>query len=202
MGLRDRVCLAYLDDILCYGTSFDEHVQNLREVLQRLKSKGIKLSVGKCEFCKTEVRYLGRLVSQEGYRPDPEDTKALEKFRTPPKNVGEVRTLVGFLGYYRNYVRDFAKKMKPVYDLIKIEKDENLVKKSNPKTRNDPKMPPKAKSGYDKKRVVEWSPELKGIIDDVIAAIQSPTVMAYPRFDTPFILNCDASGFGLGAVLY
>ena len=199
IGLRDRVCLAYLDDILCYGKTFEEHEQNLREVLLRLKSKGIKLRVDKCDFCKTEVWYLGRLVSQEGYRPDPEDTKALEKFRTPPKNVGEVRTLVGFLGYYRNYVRDFAKIMKPVYDLIKTEKESKQSKNSNLK------LNLKAKSrvfGYDKRRVVPWSSELQKIVDDVIEIIQSPTVMAYPRFDLPFILNCDASGFGLGAVLY
>ena len=197
VGLRDLVCLAYLDDILCYGKNFEEYVVNLRKVLQRLKSKGIKLRVDKCEFCKPEVRYLGRLVSEEGYRPDPEDTKALEKFRTPPKNVGEVRSLVGFLGYYRKYVRDFAKKMKPVYDLIKTEK-ESVKSKQNPSLQ----LKSKIKSGYDKKRVVQWSSDLQKIVDNVIDTLKSPTVMAYPQFDTPFILNCDASSFGLGAVLY
>ena len=140
---------------------------------------------------------MGRLVSEEGYRPDPEDTKALENFRVPPKNVGEVRSLVGFLGYYRNYVRDFAKKMKPVYDLIKTEK-ESVKSKQNPSL----KLKSKIKSGYDKKRIVQWSSDLQKIVDDVIDTLKSPTVMAYPQFDTPFILNCDASSFGLGAVLY
>ena len=115
----------------------------MREVLQRLKSKGVKLNVKKCRFCLPEVRYLGRLISENGYRPDPEDIKALEKFREPPRNVGEVRSLVGFLGYFRNYVRDFVKKMKPVYGLIKTEKSgENLKVKSKTK---------KQGSGYNKK---------------------------------------------------
>ena len=119
VGLRDQVCIAYLDDILVYGKSFDEHVQNLKKVLSRLKSRGIKLRADKCKFFHEEVRYLGRLISKNGYRPDPVDTEALKKFREPPKNIGELRTLLGFFGYYRGYVKDFAKKFKPLYDLLK-----------------------------------------------------------------------------------
>ena len=107
-GLLDKICLAYLDDILIFGRTFSEHLENLRVVLRRLKEKGVKLRVNKCVFAKPEVRYLGRLVSAGGYRADPEDTKALQKFREAPKTVGDVRSLLGFLGYYRGYVRDFA----------------------------------------------------------------------------------------------
>ena len=189
-GLLDKICLAYLDDILIYGKSFKEHKRNLRTVLRRLKSKGIKLHVEKCEFVKQEVRYLGRLVSGEGYRADPEDVKALQKFRVPPKTVGDVRSLLGFLGYYRTYVRDFAKKLKPVYDLLKVEKgdQENGNAKSG--------------KGYDKRKVVVWNSELQGLVNDVINTLQSPAVMSFPDFESPFILNTDASGVGLGAVLY
>ena len=184
MGLLDRACLAYLDDILVYGKNFKEHVTNLRKVFRRLRSKGIKLRVDKCCFAMAEVRYLGRLVSEHGYRPDPEDIKALEKFRTPPSNVGEVRSMVGFFSYYRAHVPNFAKRMKPVYDLLKLPDA------------------PHSKSGYNKRRSIAWSPDLQKIIDDVIDTLKSTSVMAYPNFDEPFILNCDASGFGLGAVLY
>ena len=191
-GLLDRVCLAYLDDILVYGKTFEEHKANLQKVFTRLRSKGIKLRVDKCVFVKPEVRYLGRLVSDQGYRPDPEDIKALEKFRAPPSNVGEVRTMVGFLSYYRSHIPDFAKKMKPVYELIKW---------VDP-TSSGGKTGKVGKRGYDKKRVVEWSPALQSIIDEVIDILGSSLVMAYPDFDAPFILNCDASGHGLGAALY
>ena len=185
-GLLDRVCLAYLDDILVYGKSFEEHVTNLRQVFQRLRSKGVKLRVDKCFFVQKEVRYLGRLVSEKGYRPDPEDIRALEKFREPPSNVGEVRSMLGFLSYYRGHVSNFAKKLKPVYDLVKWKEPAGSH----------------TKVSYDKKRSILWSPELQGIVDDVIDTLNSPPVMAYPDFDLPFILNCDASGYGLGAVLY
>ena len=60
----------------------------------------------------------------------------------------------------------------------------------------------KGKSGYNKRLPIVWSPELQSIIDDVIDTLQNPPVMAYPDFDKPFILNTDASGYGLGAVLY
>ena len=189
-GLLDRVCLAYLDDVLVYGRTFKEGVRNLKNVLRRLKSKGVKLRVDKCEFCKPEVRYLVRLVSADGYRADPEDTAALKKFRDPPKTVGEVRSLVGFLSYYRNYVQDFAKRLKPVYDLLKTDKEAVQAKSA------------KSAKGYDKRKAVAWSPELQKIVDDVVDILQSPKVMAYPNFDAPFMLNCDASGYGLGSVLY
>ena len=135
-----------------------------------------------------EVRYLGRLVSGEGYRADPEDTKALNKFRVAPKNVGDVRSLVGFLGYYRGYVRDFAKKLKPVYDLLKTDEKPNVGNNR--------------KGGYNKKRQVVWTAELQARVNEVIDILQSPTVMAYPDFDSPFILHTDASAVGLGACLY
>ena len=107
-GLRDKVCIAYLDDVLVYSKTFLEHKINLRKVLRCLAAKGIKLNLKKCVFFKREVRYLGRLISEEGYRPDPENTKALDRCKEPPKNVGELRTLLGFLGYYRTYVKDFS----------------------------------------------------------------------------------------------
>ena len=81
--------------------------------------------------------------------------------------------------------------MKPVYDLIKW-------KSVGPSA----KTGKSAKSGYDKKAAVSWNPELQAIVDNVIDVLKSPAVMAYPDFEKPFVLNCDASGYGLGTVLY
>ena len=98
--MKTTICDPYLDDVLCHAAEFDEGVVGLDKVLKRLKSKGIKLRAEKCCFLKQEVRYLGRLISGDGYRMDPADTEALEKFREPPKNVGELRSMLGFVGYY------------------------------------------------------------------------------------------------------
>ena len=72
IGLRDKVCAAYLDDILGYSDTFEQHVKDMQAILRRLREKGIKLNPSKCVFFKEEIRYLGRLISANGYRPDPD----------------------------------------------------------------------------------------------------------------------------------
>ena len=153
--------------------------------------KGVKLRAFKCHFGKQEVRYLGRLVSCEGYRADPADTVVLEKFRTPPKTIGELRSLLGFFGYFRGYVKDFSQKVKPLYDLLKGKSVQKGAKK-------------KTKSGqsYDAREKIEWDETKQKVVEEMINYLQSDKVMAYPDFEAPFFVNCDASGYGLGSVLY
>ena len=167
----------------------------LDKVLERLEEKGVKLRAEKCVFGKREVRYLGRLVSAEGYRPDPADTAALQRFTEPPKNVGEVRSLLGFLGYYRCYVRDFSRKVKPLYDLLKG--TGGAPKKEGKKQKMGKKQQPQ-----DSKVAVQWTGEHQRILEEVVQYLQSPEVMAYPDYQVPFFMHCDASNLGLGAVLY
>ena len=184
-SLRDKICIAYLDDILVYSKTFSEHIENVKKVLQGLRRKGVKLNPGKCVLFKREVRYLGRLISENGYRPDPENTEALDKCKVPPTNIGQLRALIGFLGYYRTYVKDFSRKLKPVYDLLQTKSIKNGVKKQN-----------------DSKIKIEWKREHQIIIEVVVAYLKSPEVISYPDFQLPFIVHCDASQNGLGAVLY
>ena len=183
-NFRDKICVAYLDDILIYGKTWKEHEENLKTVLRCLRKKGVKLNPKKCEFFKKEIRYLGRLISGVGYRPDPENTAALNVSRRAPKTVGNLRSLLGFIGYYRNFVKDFSRKLKPVYDLLKIEEGQSV------------------KKHLDSKREIKWLPEHQFIVDKVIDSLQSPEVIAFPDFKEPFILHCDASQNGLGGVLY
>ena len=190
VGLRDTVCVAYLDDILVYGRSFEHAVHNLKLVLVRLISRGVKLRADKCKILMEEVRYLGRLVSKNGCRPDPEDTKALEKFRIPPKTVGDLRSMLGFFGYYRNYVKDFAKSFKPLYDLLK---NRGKVPSTGKKSKS---------SRLDSRSNIEWNSELQKVVDKTIDYLQSPEFLVFPDFNEPFVLHCDASEKGLGAVLY
>ncbi len=183
-GLLDRICAAYLDDILIYGRTFEEHVKNFKTVLQRLRVKGIRLRADKCHIFKQEVRYLGRLVSKNGHRPDPKDTVALDRFKEPPKNIGELRSLMGLLSYYRSYIQDFSKKFKPHYDLLK-----GISSKPG-----------------NKRRIAEmeitWSEDLQHTVNETLDYLQSPEFLAFPDFTLPFFVTCDASEQGLGAVLY
>ena len=198
-ALRDYkgvICEPYIDDVLCFSKdTFEDHVMKLDVILERLEEQGIKLRAEKCVFGKKEVRYLGRLVSAEGYRPDPADTAALEKFKEPPKNVGEVRSLLGFMGYYRCYVQDFSRKVKPLYDLLKVVGEEKVKDKKG-------KGGAVKKKPVDSRRLVNWTPEHQKILEEVVEYLQSPAVIAYPNFQLPFFVHCGALNHGLGAVLY
>eukprot|EP00794_Sanderia_malayensis_P013052 gene13052-14396_t len=119
--LRDDCCIPYLDDVIVYSATFEKHVEHVRQVLQALGSKGIKLKPKKCELFQNEVSYLGRHVSAKGHCMDPKNIKAVEALRgTRPKNIGEVRKLLGFVGYYRRYIKDFARIAKPISDLLAV----------------------------------------------------------------------------------
>jgi len=88
-GVRDDCCSPYLDDVLCYSKTFNEHVEDLRRVLCRMREHGIKLRPKKCEIFKHQVRYIGRLVSAEGVQIDPKDTEAVLCLKEKePQTVG------------------------------------------------------------------------------------------------------------------
>lgn len=118
-GLRDEICIPYLDDILVYSGTFCEHGDNLRKVLRHLQEHGMKLKPKKSEFFKPCVRYLGKTVSADGYTMEPTDVAAVAALKEiKPQTVGALRKLQGFINYYRNYIRDFSRLAKPLNDLL------------------------------------------------------------------------------------
>ena len=118
-GLRDDICLPYLDDNLVHSKSFEDHVEHIREVLRRYKQHGIKLTAKKCELFKSKVRFLGRVVSSAGHSMDPAEVAPVQALKGKhPTTVGEVRQMLGFLSYYRSYIQDFSRIAKPLYGLL------------------------------------------------------------------------------------
>ena len=119
-GLRDEICIPYLDDIIVFSRTFEEHVEHLKQVLQRLKSHGVKLKDRKCKLFKRKVHYLGRAVSEQGYRPVSANVEAVTQLKnSKPQTVGDVRKLLGLVGYYHWYIPDFARTAKLLFDLLK-----------------------------------------------------------------------------------
>ncbi|KAK3752256.1 hypothetical protein QZH41_006589 [Actinostola sp. cb2023] len=117
--LRDIMCTPYLDDVIVFSKSFDEHVEHLRTVLKRLRSHGVKLKPKKCDLFKREVTFLGRIISENGYRMDPKATEAVTSLQgVTPRTVGEVRRIMGLLGVYRRHIPNFSQTAKPIYDLL------------------------------------------------------------------------------------
>ena len=110
-----ETCLVYLDDIIVLGKSFDEHLNNLTRVFERLRNSNLKLSTTKCCLCQTQVTYLG-YVTRNGIEPDPKKIEAVRSWPVP-LNVQELRSFLGLCSYYRRFVRDFAKMAKPLHSL-------------------------------------------------------------------------------------
>ena len=117
-GMRNEICIPYLDHVIVFSKSFEEHLEHTRQVLQRLRAHGIKLKPEKCKLFQKEINYLGQIVSSDGYRPDPAKVSAVTTLKnSAPKTVGEVRKLLGLIGYYRRYIPNLAWTARPLFDL-------------------------------------------------------------------------------------
>ena len=117
-GLHWQSALVYLDDIIVFGRSFEEKMTRLREVFLRLRQSQLKLNPKKCALFRTEVPFLGHIVSADGVKTDPEKTKAVEAWPVP-QNVRELRSFLGFCSYYRKFVRNYATIAEPLHALLK-----------------------------------------------------------------------------------
>ena len=99
-GLHWETCLFYLDDIIVFSSTWEEHLARLRQVFERVRHANIKLGAEKCAFAAKEVRYLGHRVTEEGLLPDSALLAAIQEI-PPPKTATEVRSFLGVAGYYR-----------------------------------------------------------------------------------------------------
>ena len=115
-GLQWSECLVYLDDVIVIGRNFEEHLQNIGSVLQRLRESGLQLKPSKCSFFKTEVEYLGHIISRDGVATDPKKTERVSTWPTPSTRR-EVQQFLGLAGYYRRFVKDFALIAQPLHRL-------------------------------------------------------------------------------------
>ena len=128
-------------------------------------------------FSGGNLTYLGHVVSKEGKQTDPKKMEAIHKWPIPT-NVTEVRSFLGFTNYYQQFIKKYAKVVKPLYKLIL---GENASRKHSP---------------------IKWDVECQTTFDQLKELCTTTPVLAYTDFTNPFKLHTDAAVFGLGAILY
>lgn len=183
--LRDdigKICQVYMDDIIVYSPDEHSHLQHVDTILKKLEAAGMRVSPTKSKFFKTDVNFLGFVVTRDGIRTCPEKVRAIAEFKVP-QNLKALRSFLGLSGYYRKFVRDYARIAKP---LTKYLRGENGHAAAN-NSRN-------IKICLDKE-ALEVFDKLKRILasEDIL--------LAYPDYSKSFELTTDASGVALGAVL-
>ncbi|GFX09898.1 retrovirus-related Pol polyprotein from transposon 297 [Trichonephila clavipes] len=112
------MCLCYLDDIIVFSETFEDHLIRIRLVLKCLQEAGLKLNSKKCLFAAQEVKILGHHVSSNGVRPDPDKIKAVRNF-PPPKNIHDIRSFLGLCSYFRRFIKGFCYLAEPLQSLLK-----------------------------------------------------------------------------------
>lgn len=127
-GLIGKICFAYLDDIVVFGRTIQEHNQNLVTLFDRLRATGLKLQPDKCEFLRPELEYLGHLITAEGVKPNPNKINAVQDFKIP-SNQKQVKSFLGLSGYYRKFIMNFSTIAKPLIELTKTDQPFNWTDK-------------------------------------------------------------------------
>ncbi len=163
--------VVYIDDILIYSGSLEEHEEHLCKVFQRLRENKLYAKLEKCEFGVTEVDFLGHRITQEGLKMDDHKVKVILDWE-PPKSVSALRSFLGLAFYYRKFIKNFAKIAAPLTNLLK-----------------------KSAVTYEWEKACDEAFEtLKGIL------VKAP-VLRLPNFDKEFEIHSDVSDFAIGGVL-
>ena len=178
--LNLRWCVVYLDDIIAYGKTPEELLARLGGVFEKLRKAGLKLKPSKCNFFKEQINFLGHIVSKEGISTCPQKVQAVQDWSIP-ETIHDVKSFLGFVGYYRKFIQGFSSIAKSLYSLY--EGFEN-TKQAN------------------RRQTIKWGSEQQEAFDALKRSCVSAPILGYPIIGKPFILHTDASLNGLGAVLY
>jgi len=169
--LLNKHCLVYLDDIIVFSTSLDEHLQSLGLVFEKLAKANLKLQLDKCEFLKQETTFLGHVLTPDGIKPNPEKIEAIQKYPIPTKPK-EIKAFLGLTGYYRKFIPNFADIAKPMTKCLK----KNM-------------------------KIDTTNPEYDSAFKKLKYLISEDPILKVPDFTKKFTLTTDASDVALGAVL-
>ena len=178
-GLIDDFCIVYLDDILVFSKSEEEHYEHLRLVIERLYNTDLYANPKKCEFLKPSVEYLGFIVDKEGIHMDPERVKTISEWPRP-KTYRDIQVFLGFCNFYRRFIFNFSGIAKPLTALLLGLKN---GKKPGPITTDD------------------WQDAQQNAFEKLIDAFISAPVLRHYDPALPLRLETDASSIACAGIL-
>ncbi|KAI3370531.1 hypothetical protein L3Q82_025288 [Scortum barcoo] len=186
--------LVYLDDLIVFGRTLEEHEERLLKVLDRLAEVGLKISVDKCQFCLPKVKYLGHIVSADGVSPDLAKIEAVTRW-PQPTHLKALQSFLGFCGYYRRFIANYAAIVRPLSELTKGYAPTQRVKKFE---KDETKTYLKESEPFGER----WDQSCTEAFHKIIHCLTHAPVLAFADPNKPYVLHVDASLKGLGAVLY
>ena len=169
-NLNFKIALVYIDDVLVFSKDFDQHLHHLDLVFTNLRKANLKLHPAKCKFATKQVKYLGHIVSKDGMKVNPENIAKILDAKSPC-NQKQVKSVLGMTGYYRKFIKNYAKIAAPLHDLLK--KDKKFC----------------------------WSEEAEIAFKELKHKLVTAPILRYPQFDKEFVLSTDSSDFSIGYVL-
>ena len=162
--------IAYLDDIIIFSKTPQEHLSHICMVFEKLRTANLSMKKSKCSFFSKEIQYLGHILSTTGIQPLPSKTHAIQHMN-PPTTPKQVRAFLGLVGYYRKFIKGFAK----------------IAKLLTLLTRQQVKF--------------DWTPEHQAAFIHLKDAIVQAPILHYPNPNKTYIVYTDASDDACGAQL-
>ena len=172
---NNKICLIYLDDIIVFAETLEQHNERLELVLSKLLKAGIKLSPKKCHFAQNQVKFLGHIITNKGIATDPEKTNVIRNWAKPAL-MRELTSFMGFASYYRKFIKNFSSIAEPLEKVVSRCKEKRNHK-------------------------VLWNAEMNESFEKLKIELSSSPVLSCPNKNDCFILDTDASQFSIGAVL-
>jgi transposase InsO family protein len=169
--LLDQGLVAYIDDLLIYAPTQEQHDQIVTEVLTRLRRHRLAVAAEKCEWAKEEVEFLGYVIGREGVKMSQEKVEAVLEWKSP-QSLAETQQFLGFANFYRRFIRDYSRIAKPLTELTK-----------------------------GNGRNWTWTTEAERAFVELKGRFTSAPVLAHFDPARPAIIETDASDFALGAIL-
>ena len=178
-GLTWEMCMVFFDDVIVFSKSWEQHLENLNKVFERMSAAGMTLNFKKCELAQKELVYLGYLVSESGVQPNPRKVKAILAMPAPT-TVTQLRTVLGITNYFRKFILNYASVARPLTDLLT---------KGTGRKRDSTDL------------TAVWGDKQQEAFEKLKKALTDESMLAFPNLSKEFTLWCDASDDALGAVL-